>query len=139
MLIREMTREEEHKFFGRNDPCLEHLSGAFIDGECVAVCGVMRDPRFYGSMFEEDGRWIGFLQLLPTTKPLGAQAVIEMRRWMQRFTAPIEVQHHDEHPKAEKLLQVLGFKPTDRFEADHRKPSRKLRIWKWQPSAQSPA
>lgn len=133
MQIREMTEDEERDFFGRNDPSIRALSGAFVDGKCIAVAGVIRDPLYYGTMFEEDGRWIGFLQLADGTAPLGPHVVIAMRHFLKKQAEPLIVQCEDFLPKAEKLLAVLGFTPTDRYEADFRMPSRKLRIWKWQP------
>ena len=132
-----MTVDEERAFFGRTDPAIRDLSGAFDNGVCMAVCGVMRDPRYHDSMFEEQGRWIGFLQLAPDTKPLGAHVVVAMRHFLKRQTEPIEVQCEDFQPKAERLLAARGFTPTNRYEADFRKPSRKLRIWLWRPQSQS--
>lgn len=134
-----MTAAEELAFFGRNDPGLKALRGMFdADNRCIAAAGVMRDPRFYQSMFEEDGAWIGFLQLAPGASPIGAHAVVAMRHWLKNHAdMPIQVQHEGFQPKAERLLTILGFKPTDKYQADFRKPSRKLRIWIWQPPQHS--
>lgn len=139
MDIRPATPEEELVFFGHNDACIRDLSAALVDGKIVAMCGVLRDPRYHGSIFEEDGRWIGFLSLGDGVPPLGFQAVLGMRHYLQAQTEPIIVQCYSMFPKAEKLLTVLGFKPTDEFMADFREPSLKLRIWQWQPSERSPA
>lgn len=132
MEIRTPTPQEEAAFFGHNSPHIRDLFAGFVDGKCVAMCGVMRDPRFAGSIFEENGRWIAFLQLAPDAQPLGAKAVLAIRRYLKAQTEPIVAQCEDFQPKAERLLAILGFKPTDRFEADFRQRTRKLRIWTWQ-------
>lgn len=136
MLIREPTPEEERAFFGTNDPAIRDLRCAVIGGQVAAMCGVIRDPRFYGSIFEEDGRWVGFLQLAPDAAPLGAMAVVAMRHYLKTQTEPIIVQWDDAYPTAEKLLRVLGFTPTNEFLPDFTNPNspRKLRVWQWQPS-----
>lgn len=140
MDIRPATAEEELAFFGHNDPCIRELKAGIQDGKVVAMSGVIRDPRYHGSLFEEDGRWIGFFQLAPDVSPqLGFQPVLAIRHWLQEQTESVIVQCDDAYPKAEKLLTILGFKPTDEFQADFRQPSRKLRIWIWQHSAQSQA
>ncbi len=137
MIIREPTPEEERAFFGTNDPSIRDLRCAEVAGQVVAMCGVMRDPRYYGSIFEEDGRWIGFLELAPGAAPLGAMAVVAMRHFLKTQAEPIIVQWDDALPQAEKLLRVLGFSPTEECIADFRNPTRKLRIWLWQPWQQS--
>jgi len=134
MLIREPTPEEERAFFGYRDPAIRDLQCAVIDGRVAAMCGVIRDPRYYGSIFEEEGRWVGFLQLAPDAAPLGVHAVVAMRHYLKKQTEPIIVQWDDAYPTAEKLLRVLGFAPTDEFMPDYRDFSRKLRVWIWHPS-----
>jgi len=136
MLIRDATPQEERAFFGSNDPTIRDLRCAVTGDTVVAMAGVIRDPRFCGSIFEEDGRWIGFLQLAPDAAPLGVHAVIAMRRYLETQTEPIIVQWDDAYPTAEKLLRVLGFTPTDEFIPDFRNISRKLKVWLWQPSPQ---
>jgi hypothetical protein len=137
MLIRAATPEEEKAFFGRNDPSVRDLRCAVIEGKVVAMSGVIRDPRFYGSVFEEDGRWIGFLSLADGAPALGWPAVAAMRQFLKTQTEPMVVQHDHGEPKAERLLQVLGFKPTNEIIPDFRDPSRRLRTWAWQPQPQS--
>lgn len=136
MLIREATPEDEVAFFGRRDPATRDLRCAVIDGKIVAMSGVMRDPRYYGSIFEEDGRWIGFLTVAPDVAPLGWPVVVAMRQFLKTQTEPLVVQHDDQEPKAERLLRLLGFTPTDEFVPDFRNPSRKLRTWAWLPPLQ---
>lgn len=138
MDIRPATPEEERAFFAHNDPCIRDLMAGVQDGHVIAMAGVMRDPRYHGSIFEEDGRWIAFLQLAPNIPPLGFQPVLAMRHYLKQQTEDIIVMCDDTLPKAEKLLSVLGFSPTDKFEADFRQPTRKLRIWLWQHSPQLP-
>jgi hypothetical protein len=132
MLIRAATSEEEKAFFGRNDPSVRDLRCAVIDGKVVAMSGLMRDPHFYGSVFEQDGRWFGFLSVADGAPALGWAAVSAMRQFLKQRAEPIVVQHDDAQPKAERLLIVLGFKKTEKFLPDFRSPKRKLRIWEWQ-------
>lgn len=139
MDIRPATPEEERAFYGRNNDAVRDLMAGVENGRVIAMSGVIRDPRFHGSIFEEDGRWIGFLELAHDVGPLGFQPVLAMRHYLKNQTEDIVVICDDTLPKAEKLLAVLGFKPTEHFEADFRQPKRKLRIWVWQHSAQSPA
>jgi hypothetical protein len=135
--IRRVTHDEEVAFLGHADDAIRDLFGGFVDGKPVAMAGVMRDPRYHGSMFEEEGRWIGFLSLAPDVPPLGAKAVRAMRAYLREQHEDIVVMHDHGHPLAEKLLRVLGFRPTDKFEADFRRPSSRLRIWRWQQSPRS--
>jgi hypothetical protein len=130
--IRRASPEDELAFFGRHDPSARDLHCAVIGGKIVAMSGAVRDPRYYGSIFEEDGRWIGFLSMGPDAVPLGWQAVVAMRQFLKTQTEPMVVQHDHTEPKAERLLRALGFQPTDEYAADLRNPARKLRIWLWQ-------
>ena len=132
MEIRRATPEDERAFFAHNDPCIRDLFAGIEDGKVIAMAGVIRDPRYHGSMFEEMGRWIGFLQLADDVPPLGARAVHAMRAYLKRQTEDIIVQCSDVHPKAERLLTLLGFIPTEEFMPVFRHPERKLRIWQWQ-------
>lgn len=138
MQIRAATAEEEKAFFGRNDPSIRDLRCAVIDGCVVAMSGLMRDPHYYGSVFEEDGRWFGFLSLADGAPALGWPAVVAMRQFLKSQTEPVVVQHDDTQPKAERLLTVLGFVKTDQSLPDFRDPKRKLRIWEWQIPSHSP-
>lgn len=133
MEIRPATPAEEREFFAHNDPCIRDLMAGLIDGAVVAMAGVMRDPRYHGSIFEEDGRWIGFLQLAPGAAPLGPKPVRAMQRYLKTQAEAIIVLCDETQPKAERLLKILGFTPTDHYEADFRLPTRKLRSWTWQP------
>jgi hypothetical protein len=139
MEIRDATPEEERAFFAHNDPCIRDLKAGIEDGKVVAMAGVIRDPRYHGSMFEEDGRWVGFLQLAPDVPPLGAKPVLAMRQYLKVQAEDIIVMCDETLPKAERLLKVLGFLPTNELQADFRQPSRKLRIWAWRVSRQSQA
>lgn len=137
MLIRPATAEDELAFFGRHDPAVRDLRCAVVDGEIVAMSGLMRDPSYYGSLFEDEGRWIGFLTLKPGAAPLGWPAVVAIRQFLRTQTETIIVQHDDLEPKAERLLKVLGFQPTDEFKPHFLEKTRKLRTWAWQPQPQS--
>jgi esterase/lipase superfamily enzyme len=134
MLIREATPDEERAFFGKNDPAVSGLHCAEIDGKVVAVSGLYRDYNYFGSLFEDGGRQIAFLSVLPDAPLLGWPAVVAMRRFLKSRDDTIVVQQDDEFPQSEKLLRVLGFKRTEKFMADFHTNTRKLRIWEWQPS-----
>jgi hypothetical protein len=126
MDIRPATLEEEVAFFGRRDEAVRDLMAGVENGKVIAMAGLCRDPRYYGSIFEDAGRWIGFLQLAPDTPPLGFQPVLAMRHYLRGQSEDIIVQCDDRMPKAEKLLTVLGFKPTDQCTQFS---GHKLRIW----------
>jgi hypothetical protein len=141
MIIRTPTEQEKREFWGmadgeRNDPRIRDVKGAFVNGKMVGVAGVMRHPAFFGSIFEEDGPWIGFLQMDMEAKVSGAAIVVEMRHYLKTQTEPILIQHDDAFPQAKRLLEILGFRPTHLEARDLRNSSRILRIWKWQPSPQ---
>lgn len=131
MEIRPATAEDEREFFAHNDSAIRDLFAGVVDGKVIAMAGVIRDPRFHGSMFEEMGRWIGFLQLADGVPPLGARAVHVMRSYLKQQTEDIIVQCEDSFPKSERLLRLLGFKPTEELMPVFRQPGRKLRVWIW--------
>lgn len=132
--FREITMEELRSFFGGVAyPGVEHVSGAFVDGKMVAVCGILCDPIYYGTMFEENGRRIGFIDATEDVKKLGYKAILAVRDYLKKVDRDLYVQC-DEHnySTAPKLLRVLGFIETDEFEKDARNTNRTVRIWKWQ-------
>lgn len=131
MEIRRATAEDEREFFAHNDPCIRDLYAGIENGNVIAMAGVIRDPRYHGSMLEEMGRWIGFLQLADDVLPLGARAVHAMRAYLKQQTEDIIVQCEDALPKSERLLRLLGFQPTEEFMPVFRHPERKLRVWLW--------
>lgn len=133
MEIRAPTPEEEMRFLGHRDPCIRELKCAVVDGKVAAMSGVMRDPRYHGTIFEEDGCWIGFLTVAPGAKLASWPVITAMRRFLKEQTEPVIVQMDDAFPTAPRLLAALGFQPTDETLADFRNPSRKLRIYQWQP------
>lgn len=139
MIIRPATELDQLRFYGLVDTSLRELRCAEVDGKVVAMCGLIRNPLFADSIFEEDGGWIGFLELAPGAEPLGWPAVVAMRQFLKTCREKITFQHDSQHPKAERLLTVLGLRPTGKVITDFSDPTRKnkLRIWEWQPSPQS--
>ena len=137
MQIRDATPDEEKAFFGKNDPAIKSLRCAIIDGTVVAMSGLYKDPSYFGSVFEDDGRWIAFLSVSEDAPPLGWQVVVAMRQFLKTQTEPIIVQQDDAHPTSHRLLTAIGFRRTQKQLSDFRDPKRKLRIWEWQPSPQS--
>lgn len=137
MEIRRPTADELRAFYGYADFGFRDVFCGVVDGRIVAVSGTVPDPRYEGTIFEDDYPFVGFLELAPgVTEGLGPQAVRAIRRYLRAQTQPIIVQHDDGYPKAERLLRVLGLTPTDDFRIDLR-ANRPLRIWIWQPSLQS--
>lgn len=138
MIIRPATEADQLAFYGLVDPSLRELRCAEVSGRVVAMCGLVRDPLFADSILEDDGAWIGFLELAPDAAPLGWPAVVAMRQFLKTCREKITFQHDAQHPKAERLLTVLGLRPTNQVIMDFRDPARKnkLRIWEWQPSPQ---
>jgi len=131
--IRDATPEEVKAFYGQRTRGLVDIFGAFDGDRCIGLCGVMRDPRFQGSIFEEQGRLIAFLNVADVPKHFGIWIIKGIADYLKKQTEPVFVQCEDNrYPQAERLLRVVGFKPTDEFWADFRDPSQKLRLWKWQ-------
>jgi hypothetical protein len=144
MIIREPTEAEQRAFWGAGfdreakDNRVRDLKAAFIDGKPVGISGVMRDPAFHGSIFEEEGPWIGFFQIHPDVELPGAMIVVAMRQYLKQQREPILIQHDHRFPQAEKLLRILGFHPTHVMRPGLNDPSCMMRTWKWQPPQQSP-
>ncbi len=131
--IRKATPEEIRDFYGSRVHGLVDIFGAFDGESCIGMCGVMRDPRYIGSLFEEKGRLVGFLDMRETPQSFGPRAVKAILSYLRNQGKTIYVQCEDyRFPKASRLLGILGFEPTEEIWADFRNPSQKLRLWKWQ-------
>jgi hypothetical protein len=137
--FRPITRDEARKYNGGIlYPQITEVHGAFIDGNMVAMSGTLLDPVRYGTLFDDECHTIGFIDASEKARALGFRAVLAVRDRMRSMTVPMQVQC-DEYrfPTAPKLLKALGFTETDRWERDALEPTRKLRIWKWEPSQSS--
>ncbi len=106
--------------------------GAFADDECLGIGGTIRDPSYFGTLWEEDGRMIGFLDVRKKTKNLGIQAIMAMRKYLRSRPYDTYVQcDSNTVAQAERLLRLLGFAPTEEEEIDMRN-KQAVRVWKWQ-------
>lgn len=89
-----------------------------VDGVGAAVGGFAKDAH---------GRLWAWLDTKPGIVAGNGRAVVRaVRRHLEAAGAPVFVHcHADKHPTAERLLTVLGFKPTEEV-IDGK------RIWVWQ-------
>jgi hypothetical protein len=126
------TPEEVKAYNGYCPPGMRIVHGAFQGGKPIGMCGIIRDPAYYGSLLEEDGRWFAILDIDPVPKEFGLQVMISIRHFLKSFTEPLWAYCDTSFPTAEKLLTAVGFRPTEEICANWRKPSQKVRVWKWQ-------
>ena len=129
--VRSATKEEIRSYLGFLPRGIRFVSAAVRDGEIVAMSGVVRDPLVYGSILEEEGRWIAFLDVTGFDPREGVRAVKAIAQRLKSLNDEIWVYCETKHPKAERLLAVLGFQPTDEIRPNWRNYEQKLRMWKW--------
>ena len=134
MEIRQATPEEIEAFYPKNPMFPIEAHGAFVDGKPIAMAGILREPLYYGTLVEDLGGLIGFLDVREKTDGLGANAIRAIRRWLRDRNETITVQCDDGFPGAERLLRLLGFQPTEDKRADEREKGQRLRMWTWQRS-----
>lgn len=132
VIIRPASRQEISAFYPKSPITPLDAEVAIVDGEPIAMGGVVREPLAAGTLLEDDAPLIAFLDVRKQTGPLGVKAVLAMRRGLKRHGVKVLVQCDADHPTAERLLRLLGFKPTDKLRADARERGHKLRIWQWQ-------
>lgn len=132
---REISDDEVRKFYaGILAPGLKHKYGAFVDGELVAIAGILKDPVHFGTIFEESGKDIGFIDVRDGASRLGFRAVVEVKRFLEKISDAIFVQCDEKnYPNAPKLLSALGFTRTGEMLADARSKAVTMEVWKWQP------
>lgn len=133
VVTRRLTAEELKKFYyGVRIQEVEEAFGYFINGKCIAAAGIMCDPGYYGTIFEDDGSRYGFIDVREMGKIIARRVIHEMREHLKERNKTLYVQCDDvNYPDAWKLLKVLGFIQTDKTEMDMRS-KQQLRIWKWQ-------
>lgn len=138
IFTREATREDFYALLGFR-PAGFRIAYVAIDGaEPFALAGIMRDPAYVGTLLEEEGPWIAVFEARrPLPKILAARIVVELRRGIVAMGEEVLVQCDDAFPSAERFCAALGFRPTDKTSTCWKDPKRKLRMWKWQPLAQS--
>ena len=105
--------------------------GLFVHGELKAAAGVTLDPKDIGSILEEEARPIAFFDVHLDETPMfvAAEMVRRMRDWLRNYGAPVWVQHDYQHPKAERLLRAIGFRPTGQKRRDLHNTDRMLEMW----------
>ena len=131
--IRPASPDEMKSFYyGVRIQEVSDVYGAFVDGECIGMSGIMRDPAYFGTLWEEEGRMIGFLDIRANHPGLGVRAVRAIRSYLCTRNHAIYVQcDTNTVPQAERLLRLLGFSPTEEMETDMRN-KKSVRVWKWQ-------
>ena len=89
-----------------------------VDGEAVALGGLVT---------AQDGRLWGFLDVKGKPAPGNGMAVVRaLRQGLADVGAPVYVQSQvDQFPDADRLLHIVGFRPTEHSINDRR-------VWVWQ-------
>ena len=127
--FREPTTAELLRFYDAAIlPKIEYAEALFLDAELVAIGGVLADPNLVGSPIEEVARTVAFLDVkreLP--KRVAIDVILHLRSQLSRRS--VWVQHDDAFPQSERLLRVLGFKPTREMRSDFKNTGRQLRMW----------
>jgi hypothetical protein len=110
-----------------------------VGDQIVAVAGIWRDPRTFGSIFDEEvGRWLAFLDAKPEARAHGVRIVKALAARLNHFDDELYIHHDDRFSDAARMLRILKFKPTDEFTPSPYKPGEKLRVWKrWQIQSRS--
>lgn len=131
--VRDATPDDLRAMLGYAPRGLRLAMMAFDGREPIGLVGIIREPSYVGSILEDEGRWIGFFELKKNISDIGLRAIRGIAYRLRELREEIWVQCDDTHPTAERFCTILGFRPTDQFCASWRDPSRKLRMWKWQP------
>ena len=133
VVIRKLTPGEIRDFYyGVLSQEVIEAFGSFVSGKCVGVCGIMKEPSHFGTLFEEYGRCIGFLDVRENYKELGLRYVRKMIRYIKEKNIDIYVKcDSSSFPQAKRLLKILGFTPTGEMDINvmTREP---IEVWKWQ-------
>jgi len=107
--------------------------GAFVNGVPVGLAGVLRDPVYFGTIFEEEGRLIGFLDASEELRAVGAKVVRAAKTYLKSQKKEIFVMcDNHNYPDAGRLLNVIGFVETDGTETNSIN-HKKMRVWVWRP------
>lgn len=130
--IRAPTKEEVKDYVGFYPRGIREIFAAFYGGEMVGVCGVLRDPFYYGSILEEEGRWIAFLEISEMPFQARVQTILNIGRYLRSMREEIWVYcENTTYPDADQLLRRIGFVQTDEVRKNWRNPKEELRMWKW--------
>ena len=126
--FREPTCAELLRFYAAVTlPKIECIEGVFQDGELIGVGGILADPLFTDTPMEEVARRIAFLDI--RAEAPGIEVVRHLRTQLAKELEPVWVQHDDQFPQSERLLKMLGFKPTHEMRRDYKNKDRSLRMW----------
>lgn len=107
--------------------------GLFSGSECLAMAGIVKQRSHFGTIFEDEARQIGFLDVRKDLGKNGPKAVLAMRSHLRSRGHEVYVQCDSaSFPSATRLLKLLGFSPTGETEVNMQ--TRELiEVWKWQP------
>jgi hypothetical protein len=135
IIIRMASPDEMKSFYGGiRIQEVRDLLGAFIGERCIGMAGVMRDPSYFGTIFEEDGSMIGFLDIKDHNHASGAKIIRAIRSYLKSHKETIHVQCDEVNfQNAGRLLKILGFIELNETETDVRNKKR-LKVWRWQHS-----
>lgn len=134
--IRPAEPQEVKRFLGLIPNGLIEASGAFDGEEMIGICGIIRDPLYAGTWLEDEADLFAFFEMKRKPEDIGLRAILAMADALKRYSEPLFVWCDDAFPTAEKLLHILGFRPTGQTRGHWREAGRKLRIWmRWLPSA----
>lgn len=130
IVIRPATLDEARQFIKVLPNALIEVSGAFDGEEMIGICGVMRDPLYAGTPLEDEADLFAFFELARKPEDLGLRAVLALAANMKRYSEPLHVWCDDSFPTAERLLHILGFRPTGKFRGHWQIVGRKMQIWR---------
>lgn len=122
--VRPATADEIEVYLGKFASVVATAQVALAGGAVRAIGGLANEA--------ETGRVWGFLNVKDGAERFGVRVVRALLRGLKDWNGTVFVQC-DELPSAERLLNVLGFKPTDetRLDAERGEP-KVLRVWTWQ-------
>lgn len=132
--IRPASNEEIKSFYnGIRVREIQEAFGLFRENQCIAVSGTLVDPSHFGTIFENEGRIIGFLDTREKISDIAIHVVRMMRRHLLALGREVYVQCDVErHPQAPRLMTLLGFVPTGEMQTNM-ETRRPIEVWKWQP------
>ena len=126
--FRTPTHVELKRFYATATlPKIECIEGVFQGGELIGVGGILADPLFVDTPMEDVSRRIAFLDI--RAEAPGLEVVRHLRGQLAKEIGPIWVQHDDKFPQSERLLRLLGFRPTHEWRRDYKNTDRQLRMW----------
>lgn len=95
--------------------------------------GLVKQRSHFGTIFEDEARHIGFLDVRGDLGKHGRKTVLALRSQLRARGHEVYVQCDSaSFPSATRLLKLLGFSPTGETEVNM--ATRELiEVWKWRP------